>query len=381
MARILVVDDEKSIQILLSELLTRDSHEVKTAGSGGQACAMIEKEDFDLVISDLHMARHSGIQVLEAAKKRDPLTEVLILTGHGSISSAVEAMQLGAFEYLTKPIDLQEFKMKVKQALERRALRQENERQKQEIQAHQEVINRDLKLASQVQMSLVPKSIKNEKFEIAVRYAPMIGVGGDFSDVFYNEDKEIYITIVDVTGHGITAALLVNRICMEIRRLVREQLEPAAILFHLNDFIIDSFMGTGMFLTMFSSVTNLKTGALRYSGSAHPAPLLWRKSTNKIELLESQNPIIGFEKASQDKFRQDATIIQPGDKLILYTDGIIEIENNEKKPLGISGLVKLFQPAIYLGAQEIADVVINGVQKYAHGAQRDDVYLIVLDLH
>ncbi|RMD98839.1 MAG: response regulator, partial [Calditrichaeota bacterium] len=88
MARILVVDDEKSIQILLSELLTRDSHEVKTAGSGGQACAMIEKEDFDLVISDLHMARHSGIQVLEAAKKRDPLTEVLILTGHGSISSA-----------------------------------------------------------------------------------------------------------------------------------------------------------------------------------------------------------------------------------------------------------------------------------------------------
>ncbi len=380
MANILIADDERSILILLEELLKKDRHQVDVAVSGTQACEKIEQNHYELVVTDLHMDKKSGIDVLKAAKQKNPLTEVLILTGYGSITSAVEAMQLGAFEYLTKPIDLQEFRMKVGQALERRNLRMEIERQKRELMAHQEMIQRDLKLAEQVQRSLVPPSIDEEQFQIAVRYSPMIGVGGDFSDIYY-DDNEIYLTIVDVTGHGITAALLVNRICMEIRRLVREQLEPASVLYHLNDFITDSFKGTGMFLTMFCSVINLKTGAFRYSGSAHPATLLWRRNTNQIELLESQNPIIGFQKTSQKHFRQDATVIRPGDKLILYTDGIIEVENKDKQPLGIAGLKNLFQPVIFLNAQEVADMVMNGVKKFAHGAQRDDIYLIVLAMN
>ena len=381
MARILIVDDEQSILLLLNELLTKDGHQVEKASSGRAAIEKVSQSFYDLVVTDLHMRKFTGIDVLRAVKKKNDLTEVLILTGYGSIASAVEAMQLGAFEYLTKPIDLQEFRVKVNQALERLELRKQIEEQRKKLKEHQEMIQRDLKLAEQVQRSLVPESIKKDRFEIAIRYSPMIGVGGDFSDIYYNDDNEVYLTIVDVTGHGITAALLVNRICMEIRRLVREQLEPAAILYHLNDFIIDSFKGTGMFLTMFSSVVNLKTGAFRYSGSAHPAPLLWRNNSNAIEMLESQNPIIGFEKTSQNRFKQDATLLRPGDKLILYTDGIVEVENRHKQPLGITGLKNLFQPVIYLGAQEIADMMVKGVKKYAHGAQRDDIYLIVFALN
>lgn len=380
MARILVVDDEHSIRFLLSELLQKDNHEVVMAAGGEQACAHIREKPFELVITDLQMADVNGIDVLRQAKVSDHLTEVLILTGYGSITSAVEAMQLGAFEYLTKPIDLAEFRLKVQQALERRALRQQIEQQREEIKSHQELIEKDLKLAEQIQASLVPNSIATEKFEIAVRYSPMIGVGGDFSDIYFNGGEEVYLTIVDVTGHGISAALLVNRVCMEIRRLVREQLEPSMILFHLNDFIIDSFMGTGMFLTMFSIVINLHTGSLRYAGSAHPAAVLWHKNANDFEMLESQNQIIGFEKAAQNRFAQNKTIMQPGDKLILYTDGIIEAENRSKKPLGIQGLVNLFNPVIYLGANEIADNVMKGLKNYSPATQRDDVYLIVLGL-
>lgn len=380
MARIVVVDDEKSIQFLLSELLKRDNHEVQTFSDGADALEVLEHDAFDLVVTDLHMARKTGIDVLRGAKKYDEFIEVLILTGHGTISSAVEAMQLGAFEYLTKPIDLKEFRLKVQKALERRDMRKQIARQQEEIRAHQEMIARDLKLASQVQDSLVPKSLKRDTFEIAVRYSPMIGVGGDFSDLYLNDNREIYLTIVDVTGHGIAAALLVNRICMEIRRLVREELRPASILHQLNDFIVDSFMGTGMFLTMFSSVLDLESGTLRYAGSAHPAALLWRQKTQSFEMLESQNPIIGFEKTSPELFVQNETIMRPGDKITLYTDGIVEIEDRKQRPLGVNGLIELFKPHAAKGTNDIADHIMRGISHYAKAAQRDDVYLICLGL-
>ncbi|MFQ5628542.1 MAG: PP2C family protein-serine/threonine phosphatase [bacterium] len=380
MAKILVVDDEKHIRLLLSELLKKYEYDVNTVGDGSEALALLEKERFDLIVTDLHMAQKGGIDVLKHVKSLDSLAEVLILTGYGTISSAVEAMRLGAFEYLTKPIDLKELIVKVQKALERRELRKRIAKQETEIQAHQEMIARDLKLATQVQASIVPKSMQTDRFEVAVRYSPMIGIGGDFSEIYYNESDEIYLTIVDVTGHGIAAALLVNRLCMEVRRLVREQLEPADVLFQLNDFIVDSFKGTGMFLTMFCSALNVEKNLLRYAGSAHPSALLWRKQDTQFEMLESQNQIIGFDKTGRDSFLQNETTMYPGDRLALYTDGIVEVEDAEKNALGINGLIEMLQPQMASTVKKVAGAAMKGIADFAPFAQRDDVYLILLGL-
>lgn len=380
MAKILVVDDDKHIRILLSELLKKYKYEVQTVGDGTEALSLLDNELFELIVTDLHMAQKGGIDVLKQVKEREFLTEVLILTGHGTISSAVEAMRLGAFEYLTKPIDLKEFIVKVQKALERRDLRSKLSAQEAEIQAHQEMIARDLKLATQVQASIVPKSMATDQFEIAVRYSPMIGIGGDFSDIYYNEQDKVYLTIVDVTGHGIAAALLVNRLCMEVRRLAREQLEPADILFQLNNFIVDSFKGTGMFLTMFCAMLDLDSSVVKYAGSAHPSALLWRKGQDVFEMLESQNQIIGFDKTNRKSFSQNKASMCSGDRLALYTDGIVEVENTRRKPLGIKGLNNLMQPQMPKSVKEIADSVMKGIADFAPSAQRDDVYLIVLGL-
>ena len=223
MARILVVDDAKAIRLLLTEILLKDKHEVQSVEDGNLAQEKLLQNEFDLVISDLHMRDGDGISVLRASKSKYPYTEVLILTGHGTVSTAVEAMKLGAYEYLTKPIDVQEFRFKVSQALERRDMRLEIETQRREIAAHQQMITRDLKLAEQVQHSLVPNSFSNNKVDVVVHYLPMIGVGGDYADIYFDGKNQVYLTLIDVTGHGITAALLVNRIANEIRRLVREK--------------------------------------------------------------------------------------------------------------------------------------------------------------
>ncbi|MFQ5824919.1 MAG: SpoIIE family protein phosphatase, partial [bacterium] len=339
MANILLVDDEKSIIYLLSEVLKKDGHAVKGLSDGKLVKDELKKRNYELVVSDLHMKEVGGIEVLKEVKSTNESTEVLILTGHGTIASAVEAMKLGAFEYLTKPIDMEEFRLKVQKALERRNFRIQIEKQQKEIEAHQEMINKDLNLAQQVQQSLVPQPIILPNIEADVKYMPMIGVGGDFADLYYDGKENVYLTLVDVTGHGITAALLVNRICSEIRNLVREQREPRSILYHVNNLIFHAFEGMAMFLTMFSGVINLRKNSFVYAGSAHPAVILWRSRDNKFEKLESQNVIIGYDKRIENKFIQDITMLGPDDKIIMYTDGIIEAEDANGKQLGINGFI------------------------------------------
>lgn len=380
MANILVIDDEKSITYLLSEVLKRDGHMVKTLSDGKLVDDAVEKDEFHLVISDLHMKQVGGIEVLKKVKSNDENTEVLILTGHGTISTAVEAMKLGAFEFLTKPIDMEEFRLKVKKALERRSFRLQIEEQRREIEEQQEIIRKDLRLAEYVQKSLVPKELRHPQIDVVVNHMPMIGVGGDFADVYYDGEENVYLTLVDVTGHGITAALLVNRISSEIRNLVREQKGPTSILNDVNNFIFDAFQGMAMFLTMFSGVVNLRKGSFTYAGSAHPAVILWKSQENRFVKLESQNIIIGYEKRSAEKFKQDVVMVGPEDKLIMYTDGIIEAEDASGQQLGINGFIDFFRSSIFLSVDETIESIINGIYEFSPNPIKDDVYLLLAEL-
>jgi sigma-B regulation protein RsbU (phosphoserine phosphatase) len=377
MASVLIVDDERAIRLLLAELLNRDNHRVEMVSDGSFAVEKLREREFDLVISDLHMQQMDGIGVLRATKEKSSNTEVLILTGNGTIPTAVEAMRLGAYDYITKPLDIENFRLKVRKALERRAMRLEIENQRREIQTQQEMIQRDLKLAEQVQRSLVPSSFSNDLIDVDIRYLPMIGVGGDFCDLFLDDENRLYLTVVDVTGHGITAALLVNRVSTELRRLVRERLQPKAILCQLNDFIIESFAGTGMFLTMFSGLLDLKKGSLTHAASAHPAAMLWRKAESEIVCLESQNAIIGYMQMPESKFEQTTSIIRPGDKVVVYTDGIIETENRAGESLGLQGLIDYFKPMADQSPSLASQQIIDNLFKFGHGPLRDDVYLVI----
>ncbi|MFQ5636417.1 MAG: SpoIIE family protein phosphatase [bacterium] len=377
MASILVVDDDKSIAFLLSEVLKKDGHQVKDVFDGKLVADELKNNQYDLVISDLHMQEVGGIDVLKVVKESDESTEVLILTGHGSIATAVEAMKLGAFEYLSKPVDMEEFRLKVQKALERRSLREQIAKQEKELKANQEMIKKDLQLAGQVQRSLVPRPINLPNIDVFVNYMPMIGIGGDFADAYYDGHENVYLTLVDVTGHGITAALLVNRICSEVRKLIREERAPSSILFNLNNFIFDAFEGMAMFLTMFSGVINLRKGLFTYSGSAHPAIILWNSRENKFEKLESQNVILGYEKCEEKKFIQDVRVVGHQDRIIMYTDGIIEAEDTKGKQLGVDGFIRFFRSSIYLPVNEIIDNIITGISQYSPNPLKDDVYLIV----
>ncbi len=377
MASILIADDDNNILLLLSKVLGSYEHELTLANDGKEAIKHLEEKRFDLIISDLQMPEVNGIDVLKAGKSKTPSTEVLILTGHGSIKSAVDAMKLGAFEYLTKPVDVEELRLKVDQALKHKELKAKIKQQQKQLDEYHEMIQRDLKLAEQVQQSLVPLPINTSQIDIGIKHLPMIGVGGDFADIYYDGEQFIYITMIDITGHGITAALLVNRICSEIRSLVRDEFEPNEILYNLNNFVIDIFHRTGMFLTMFTSKLDLNSNTFTYAGSSHPALILWKQNAEKFQKLSSQNMIIGFEKQSVENFSQDSVQLDSGDRLFFYTDGIIEAENETREQFGIKRLLYIIDKLKHKSSQEIADTVVAYMQDQKFTQVRDDIFIIV----
>lgn len=380
MAAILIVDDDPSILYFLNEVLTREKHHVTKANDGADAIPLLNQLHFDLIISDLHMKQVNGIEVLRQVKAIDPEQEVLILTGYGTVHSAVKAMKNGAFDYLTKPLNIEELRLKVRQALEHREIRLKVEAQEKELRAHQEMIARDLKLAETIQQTLLPKSVEKQNIGIHVWHRPIIGIGGDFADIYLNGDDQIYLTMVDVTGHGISAALLVNRVCSEIRKLVREKLSPAQIVFNLNNFIFDSFQRTGMFLTAFSCQLDLDQSRLLYSGCAHPPILLWQNQKQQTRVLSSQNSIIGFQKNRYNIFAEDTLTLQSGDRLLIYTDGIVETENSENQKFGINGIKKAFETSIHHPAHTSDKIIINAMDEFRQKPIRDDIYLMIAEI-
>jgi two-component system response regulator PilR (NtrC family) len=125
-AKLLVVDDERSMRELLSIVLRREGYVVTLAENGRAAVDHLERARFDLLISDIKMPDMTGVDVLRAAKRIDPDILGIMITAFASADTAIEAMRLGAHDYLSKPFDVDELKMKVRNALEQRHLRQEN---------------------------------------------------------------------------------------------------------------------------------------------------------------------------------------------------------------------------------------------------------------
>jgi len=122
--RILVVDDEEVVCRFLKRVLDGDRRDVDVCHSGPEAIARLEEDSFDLVITDLKMPGVDGIGVLGKAKELDPLCEVIVITAYASVESAVEVMKLGAYDYISKPFNVDRIRLVVDKALEKRRLLQ-----------------------------------------------------------------------------------------------------------------------------------------------------------------------------------------------------------------------------------------------------------------
>lgn len=377
--RILLIDDDVHVRRLFMQFLQREAYLLDEAESGQQGLEKISQNGYDLVITDLQMPEVDGLQILNAARQKDQDVQVLIVTGFGSITTAVYAMKIGACDYLTKPLQSDALLIKVSQALERRRLRRVMREQESRLNEQTRLFQHDMDLARQVQASLVPAVYRSAELEVRVHYRPMLGIGGDFADVYEDGQGQVYLSVVDVTGHGIAAALVVNRVYSELRVHVRAGCTPRQILHRLNDFFLQTFTGISLFLTMICLRCDLKKKKLVYAGSAHPAGLLLSTSPASTRSLISQNRILGFSALPMDQWVEQEIAYTPGDRLILYTDGMVETENGQGEPLALEGLLRIAQTCRSLPAGRATEAMIQQTLAFSDSTPRDDLLLLVAD--
>ena len=241
-------------------------------------------------------------------------------------------------------------------------------------------LKRQLALAAKVHGSLLPKAVRDERIHVDVRYLPIEEVGGDYCQVLFSGPTTCYITVCDVTGHGIGPGLLATRVSSEVRYNILCGCGPHEIVRALNGFICEHFEETGLYLTFVAARIDLGSRIITWSGAGHPSPLLIRRDARIVEHLESIHPMIGVMADGFDERAELSTRLEPGDRLIFYTDGITETANIKERMLGIDGFGRICSEAMSVDLFAMADFVLQMVTGFQHGPVTDDKTLIVAEI-
>jgi sigma-B regulation protein RsbU (phosphoserine phosphatase) len=372
---ILIVDDTPLNIGMISGAL-KDSYKTKVATNGEKALALASAEEKpDLILLDIMMPGIDGYEVC-CRLKADPATSeipVIFLTGQTSAEDETRGFEVGAVDYVHKPFSPAVVKARVRTHILLREARAQ-------LASQLLALNTELEMARQIQLSILPHSIpKLAGLEIAAHFLPMTSVAGDFYDFIQINDKHIGILIADVSGHGLPSALIASMIQVALTGQAGNASEPAKVLLGLNRALCGKF--THNFVTAAYIYADLENSLMRYAGAGHPPVLQWRNSTGKTTQVLENGLVLGmFEDASYNALEFP---LEPGDRYILYTDGILEAANSAQEQFGADRFMRFIENHKHLAADRFSkrflDELFRWSSQTTEQGQQDDITLLVID--
>lgn len=246
-----------------------------------------------------------------------------------------------------------------------------------EIETYGRQIEADLKLAERVHRSMIPRSQRRGSLEVVCRFNPMHGIGGDYASVFSQTDTSVVASICDVTGHGIAAALLASRVNSFVLDAAPSAGHPCEVGEALNGFIWDNFRETGLLLTFFCLFLDLESQSLVYAGFGHPPVLLYSKRNRAVTELDSENSMIGIAREMPANCSMPRIPFEPGDRLLMYTDGLTETTNAAGEFLDVAGLRRTFQDTAHLSLEDSVASIFGRVEAFSDGSPAADDQLLL----
>jgi serine phosphatase RsbU (regulator of sigma subunit) len=244
-----------------------------------------------------------------------------------------------------------------------------------EIEDKNKQMQKELELATRVHKTLIPNSISTDLLDIAVLYLPVSYMGGDYAKFrFINDDKLIFI-ICDVTGHGVSAALLVNRFHSEFERLARDGKNPGVLLKELNDFIVEEFQGINMYLSAFCGLLDFKHNKFSYSNHGHPSQYIYCIKKSDISILPSQTTLLGLP-VKEDTVYEHSINFEKEDRILLFTDGVIEASNKTGQDYGEGRLQDFIRHNYNLNVEVFNQKLKDDLVSFNYGPFNDDIFIL-----
>lgn len=389
---VLLVDDSRLQRRILRASLERWGYDVAECGSAEEALALCETEPVDLIISDWMMPGMDGPEFCRAfrALPRDRYGYFILLTSKSETNEMVHGLDVGADEFLTKPVNASELRARI--ASGERILSMERElREKNrlissalsELRTLYDAIDRDLKEARNLQQSLVrERTSRIGESEVSLLLRPCGHVGGDLVGFFPVGEGQLGLYSVDVSGHGLSAAMLTARLAGLLGSRSPEQnialvvdgdgkphtRPPDAVAEHLNRLFLED-IDTEHYFTLLLAVVSLDTGVIRFVQAGHPHPVIQR-ADGRVESIGDGGLPVGLIPGAS--YEAGAAQLHPGDRLLLTSDGINECPAPSGDMLGEDGLCRIMVDNAAIRGQAFFEALLEDLTAFAGSADFPD---------
>ena len=389
----MIAEDDLISRSMLQTLLKNWGHEVICADNGAEAWRLFQNREFAMVISDWMMPELDGLQLVRRIRSGllPTYIYIILLTGKSKKDDVVLGLEAGADDLITKPFDADELRARVRAGERIVQLEQSLARQNEELAAANATvrlandrIRGELELAANLQRALLPSSLTDiTGVDFAWAFRPCDELAGDCLNVFRLDEKAVGLYVLDVSGHGVAAALLsvtLSRLLFPTpgqSSLTKKYTEtspgyrvvpPVEVADRLNrQFVLDRV--TEQYFTLLYGILNLERGEFRYVCAGHPGPVHVALDAKPVIVKTCGWPIGVVEDAA---YEEHAIRLCPGDRLYLYSDGIMEARNPNSGPFGNGRLIDTLHHSRATPLTDSVSSLVANVEQWCEPANPDD---------
>ena len=386
-SRILIADDQPDVLRALVLLLKGQGYATESVTSPAELLDAVSGREFDLLLMDLNYARDTtsgreGLDLLGQLKAIEGVPPIVVMTGWATVGVAVEAMQRGVTDFVEKPWkNTNLLEILEKQIALGRERREFTRRAAQESRAQKEIASQfhqqehEIAEARSIQEGFLPKEIPQlSGYEIASAWQSARVVGGDYFDVLPFDQERLGLCIADVAGKGLPAALLMSNLQAAVRGLASPAVPLDEMCFRLNS-LLRRNMANDRFITFFYAQLDGPARVLRYVNAGHNAPIVLHHDGSHHRLQEGGIVLGVFPNQT---FAVGTMQLEPGDRVVLFTDGVTEASNSQDEEFGEQRLVRVLEENRNSSAQEIQKKILDAAAEFCHHNWRDDATLLIL---
>ena len=378
--RILIVDDEPDIELMMRQKMRRKLRKglyaLEFALNGREALKKLEnggEREIDMVVTDINMPIMNGLELLAEIAKRRPGLKSIVVSAYGDMDNIRIAMNLGAFDFVTKPVDFVDLEATIERTEEHIRTWRTAMRSRDQVAVRRS----EIEIARTMQRAAAPPEMpESHRYQLHAMLEPTNEIAGDFYDVVRLEDEKLGIAVADVSGRGVGAALFMTGSRSVLKGTAIGSSDPATVLSEMNE-VVSGDNPESRLVSLVYAVYHPRTGEVRYANGGHPAPFVIDGEGRRRGLDPVAGMAIGV--SGEAEFGEGEAALEPGETLILYCDGLIRARNQAGEEFGAKGIEGAFAAGPPATAREAVERIFEDVKRFAGGREiEDDIVCLAL---